>query len=81
MNKYIYYCNHCSFKRVINGSSDLDGFIIVKSSPIQTKIPQIDQVTGNKREPKSISQPKRIKCPNCGFSNRPKVLKEEEKSE
>jgi hypothetical protein len=81
MNKYIFYCNNCSFKKIINDNSDLEGFVFVKSSPIQAKIPQIDYPTGSIREPTNTSQPKKIKCPNCGFSNRPKIVKEEEKKD
>lgn len=78
MNKYIFYCNNCSFKKIINDSSDLEGFVFVKSSPIQEKIPQIDYSTGLIRETTVSNQPKKIKCPKCGFSNRPKIIKEEE---
>lgn len=78
MNKYIFYCNNCSFKKILSCSSDLENFVLVKSSPIQTKIPHIDSSTGATRENQAINQPKKIKCPKCGFSNRLKQLKEEE---
>jgi len=81
MSKYIFYCDHCSFKKIINENSDLDGFYFVKSSPLQVKIPQIDYTTGSIREPVTKEQPKKIKCPKCGFSNRPKALKEEASNE
>jgi len=81
MNKYIFYCDHCSFKKIINENSDLEGFVFVKSSPVQIKIPKMDPATGAIVEPSSRDQPKKIKCPKCGFSNRPKSINEESKNE
>jgi len=79
MNNYVYFCTHCSFKKILSGSKDdLEGFIVVKSSPIQFTIPSIDQSTGNVRKEKYASKTKIIKCPKCGFSNRAKLLKQED---
>ena len=78
MNKYIYFCTRCSFKRVIANSKDLEDFTFVKSSPIQSVIPAIDYSSGAVRPSKNIPQPKILKCPRCGFSNRTRMLKKEE---
>lgn len=81
MNKYNYFCTRCSFKKIISSSKDLDDFIVLKSSPIQSIIPAIDYSNGSVRTSKSVAQPKILKCPKCGFSNRAKLIKEEAKSD
>lgn len=78
MNKYVYFCNHCSFKKILSGTEDLEGLIIIKSSPIQFTIPKIDDATGQSRKEMYARQTKIIKCPKCGFSNRPKLLPQDE---
>jgi len=80
MNKYSFFCDHCSFRKIINNPEDLDIFVIIPSSPIQKTIPQIDSLT-KKLKMQSMNQPKKLKCPKCGFSNRPKIIKEEAKND
>lgn len=81
MNNYLYFCNNCSFKKIISGSKDdLENFIMVKSSPIQFTIPSIDYQSGQVRKEKYVKLNKMFKCPKCGFSNKPKLLKDQEEN-
>lgn len=80
MNNYLIFCENCSFKKIVKSNDDLSGFVFVKLSQIQKTIPQIDPLTGQLKQ-KNINQPKKIKCPNCGFATKPKLIKEEPKNE
>lgn len=80
-NNYIYYCTNCCFKKIINHKKDLDNFIILKSSSIQSTIPSIDLISGKIRHSKDTWRPKIIKCPKCGFSNRVKQIDKNERGD
>lgn len=72
MNKYLFFCGNCSFKKVIQEAKDLESFAFLKLSPIQKKIPTITDKLGLLSD-----QTKKIKCPNCGFANAVRSFKED----
>lgn len=67
--KYQFYCNNCSYKKIID-SNDIDSiseFRVLKTTPIQTKIPYLNENnTVQKEEFKNLSK-KKYKCPKCGY--------------
>jgi rubredoxin len=76
MKTYSFYCDNCSFKKNIKSNEDLNIFKIVKSAPIQKNLPTIDPITNKFKDFTERELPKKIKCPKCGFTSRPKIIKE-----
>lgn len=74
MNKYLFFCGNCSFKKIIKESKDLESFSFLKLSQIQSKIPSNTDKFGS-----LSNQTKKIKCPNCGFANAVRSFKEDVK--
>jgi DNA-directed RNA polymerase subunit M/transcription elongation factor TFIIS len=63
--KYVFYCEHCNYKKYTDGT-DLSDVKLIKSSPVQTKIPYYDPVQKKTIIPEAREQPKKMKCPKCG---------------
>ena len=66
MSKKFYrlYCEVCNWKKITDGT-DIDLFKL-KTSNIPGGVPKLDPVSKKTITPKSIKQPKKYRCPNCG---------------
>jgi predicted RNA-binding Zn-ribbon protein involved in translation (DUF1610 family) len=62
--KYSLYCEICGWKRIIDGSEP--DLIEYKTAAIPGGMPQYDPELKKTIFKKSINQPKKFKCQNCG---------------
>lgn len=68
---YSFFCNQCSYKKEISNKNELESFDVLKSSSIQTSLPNLDSKKGSE-----VEQIPKLKCPKCGFPNRIKQKEE-----
>lgn len=68
---YSFFCNHCSYKKEISNKNELESFVILKNSLIQTNLPKLGFEKVSK-----VEQIPKLKCPKCGFPNRIKQKEE-----
>ena len=72
-NRSMLFCEICGFKKIIESQENID-FFEIKTTPVQTRLPTIDSITGvpiniNKNDAKNKNtklQSKKYKCPKCG---------------
>lgn len=74
-NIYQFFCDKCSYKRLTTGT-DIKDLIQVKTSDIPRGKPYIDKESKKVIVPPAIKRMKQFKCPNCGFTIKPKKIKE-----
>jgi protein-arginine kinase activator protein McsA len=75
---FLFFCENCSYRKIIKNNDDLKIFKIIKSSQIQKTVPIYDIKAQETKKSDYIDQPKKLKCPKCGFSFRTKLIKEEQ---
>lgn len=73
------YCGHCHWRFIANSADDLKGFHEIKTASIQTNIPSKDPATKKVADSKFSPQKKKFRCPKCGFSVVPKIIKDAQK--
>jgi DNA-directed RNA polymerase subunit RPC12/RpoP len=60
------YCEPCGYKRIIESDVPPEDLVQIKTSQIQSHIPQFDPVTQKAILKPNITQQTKVKCPNCG---------------
>lgn len=60
------FCEPCGYKSIFEPNQKLEGLVEIKTSPIQTKIPQLDPSTQKTVETLFQNQAPKYKCPCCG---------------
>lgn len=89
IKQYQLYCEHCGYKRFSDGS-DVQDLVQLKTSDVPGGVPQLDPlakktiISGGLHQPgiektgvivkKDIKQPKKFKCPQCGYIIKPRVV-------
>jgi hypothetical protein len=69
---YKLYCQMCNWQLVTDGSDEAAKKLVeIKTSPIPTGLPKIDEETKKIVTPPPKKQIKRFKCPKCGRGIRP----------
>lgn len=80
MNSYTIFCDNCSFKKIVKTNSDLKEFKLVRSAPVQKKLPFMDYSSSKTQSSTDFELPKKVKCPKCGFATRLKLNRKEDDS-
>ena len=62
---YQLYCDMCHWKRITDGSNIKD-LKEIKNSALQKTLPTLDKETQKLNPGKTIKQPKKFRCPQCG---------------
>jgi predicted RNA-binding Zn-ribbon protein involved in translation (DUF1610 family) len=89
---YQFFCDHCGFKKVTDGS-DIGGLREIKQSPVPRDVPTLDPLakknvavqhgqpadvtTGTRQQP-AFKQKKKFKCPKCGYVIQARQIRPEE---
>lgn len=66
IKSYLLYCDNCNYKRITDGS-DVQDLKEIKTSPVQTGIARIEPESKILVKEKFKNQPKKFKCPMCGY--------------
>lgn len=77
--QYQLYCDHCGYKRFSDGT-DVKDLVAVKTSDVPRGSPYLDPVTKKTVTPQAMKQPKKFKCPECGYVIKPRVTQFSEPS-
>jgi len=73
IKQYQLYCDNCGYKRFSDGT-DIKDMVFVKTSDVPRGAPFIDPITKKTVTPPAMKQPKKLKCPQCGYSIKPRVI-------
>ena len=73
VKQYQLYCDICGYKRFSDGT-DIQDLTSLKTSDIPRGSPYIDTVTKKTVVPQAMKQPKKLKCPECGYVIKPRVI-------
>lgn len=73
IKQYQLYCDHCGYKRFSDGT-DVQDLVAVKTSDIPRGVPYLDPVTKKTVVPPAMKQPKKFKCPQCGYVIKPRAI-------
>ena len=73
---YQLFCERCNYKKISRGECDL---IQYAASSIQRTLPELDETGKKIIEAKFMNQPKKFKCPSCGFLIKPKKIADPQK--
>ena len=69
---YRLFCEICNWKLVTNGTDEAARKLVeIKTSPIPTGYPKMNEETNKVVVPPPLKQVKRFKCPGCGRGLRP----------
>jgi len=71
---YRFYCDYCNWKKITDGTDVKDTMNEYLTSPIPGGAPKLDEKTKKVITSKSIPQPRRFKCPQCGRLVFPKKI-------